>query len=124
MQELEKFREMFWDAFHRPKLESQNFVNLWSSLEPVNEMLAGPLYSIYSNGNCNYIFEDKVRFPAMNVAEDFLKYCDRHIQSYHSAITEMNASNEVEKNDKKILLYQTDIKIRLAKLAFEILKKC
>jgi len=121
MDQLKKFREIFWDAFHRPKLESQAFLSVWDTLEPINELVAGPLYAIFSNGNCNYIFEDKARFPHISDKDDFLDYCTGHIQTYFERVTETEAQSEVERKDKQLLLYQTDLKMELANLAYGIL---
>lgn len=121
MDQLKKFRELFWDAFHRPKLESQAFLDVWNHLEPINDLIAGPLYSIFSNGNCNYIFEDKERFPQIQDKDDFLDYCTEHIKTYSERISGTEALNEEERKDKQLLLYQTDLKMELAHLAYEIL---
>lgn len=123
MSKLEKFKSLFWDAFHRPKLESEKYFKVWEGLEPVNDLLAGPLYAIYSNSNCNYIFEDKNRFPGMNTPEDFFDYCSKHIKNYHQTVSTIESSNEIEKQDKNILLYQIDIKSTLAKLAYDMIKE-
>ena len=71
MQELDRFRELFWDAFHRPKLKSDKYHTIWHNIEGLNGMLAGPLFSIFENGECNYIFTDKKRFPDVTDADDF-----------------------------------------------------
>src|SRR5688572_3138936 len=111
MNELEQFKKLFWDAFHRPKLESEKFLELWGSLEPENELLAGPLYAIYSNGNCDYLFKDQDRFPEINNVDDFLDFCTSHIHTYHDAVQAGEATNDVEKRDKQLLLYQTDTRM-------------
>lgn len=123
MEKISKFKEIFWDAFHRPKLETQTFFDIWNSLEKENELLAGPLYSIYSNGHCNYVFEDRERFPSVSDADDFLDYCTTLVKAYHERVAGLEAVTEEEKKDKQLLLYQTDIKMELANLAYEILRK-
>ena len=53
---IQEFKAIFWDAFHRPKLASEKMHSVWLSLEPMNDYLAGPLFAIYENGNCDYLF--------------------------------------------------------------------
>ena len=121
MEELKKFKEIFWLGFHTPKLSTHKFIDLWNQLEAVNEMLAGPFFAIYSNDHCDYIFSDKTRFPNIKDADDFLDYCTFHIHHYSDAVSELACMDEAEENDQKILLHQTDIKMELANLAYGII---
>jgi hypothetical protein len=117
-----RFKEIFWDAFHRPQLESEKFYAIWNSLEHLNEILAGPLYGIYSGGNCDYLLEDNNRFPNIKDVDDLLDYLTFHVETYKEKISEIEATNEKEKVDKQVLLFQTDLKMELASLAYEIQK--
>src|SRR6478735_9918968 len=121
MEKLEEFKKLFWDAFHRPKLETERYLQLWGNLEPLNDKIAGPLYSIYSNGNCDYIFQDDDRFPEIKTPDDFLDYCTELVKDYHEGVISLIPENDLEKADKQILLYQTDTKMELANLAYEVL---
>jgi hypothetical protein len=118
-----KFRDIFWDAFHRPDLKSEKFENTWKEIQPLNNLLAGPLFSIYENAQCDYIFNDKTRFPQVNHADDFLNWCIEIINQYKDAISFESADSDIEKKDKQILLYQTDMMMELADLAYEIISK-
>jgi hypothetical protein len=122
MEEIKKFKEIFWDAFHRPKLESEKFTEVWQRLEDVNNLLAGPLYAIYTNGHCDYFFEDKSRFAGINNEDDFLDWCTQHIHEYKENVSNIPSENESEEKDKQVLLFQTDIKMELAHLAYTIQK--
>lgn len=117
-----RFKEIFWDAFHRPQLESEKFYAIWNSLEHVNEILAGPLYGIYSSGNCDYLLNDKNRFPNIHDVDDLLDYLTFYVETYKEKISEAEAIDEKEKGDKQVLLFQTDLKMELASLAYEIQK--
>ena len=117
---LERYKEIFWDGFHRPKLLSTNFSVLWESLEPINEHLSGPLFAIYENGNCDYFFQDKNRFPWMNIPEDFMQWCTDRIEKYKEAVENTECLNKEEEKDKELLLFQVDIKMELADIAYEI----
>jgi hypothetical protein len=123
MSEHDKFREIFWDAFHRPDLKSRKFESKWAELQPLNDLLAGPLFSIYENAQCDYIFKDKVRFPGMDHPDDFLSWCIDIINQYKELISSDIADTDIEKKDKQILLYQTDMMMELADLAYEIISK-
>ena len=123
MEELNKFREVFWDAFHRPKLKSEKYHNIWHNLEGVNGMLAGPLFSIYESGDCNYIFIDKDRFPEMNDADDLLNWLMGFVEEYRNTILLTRPESDDESDDLQVLLYQTDMKMELADLAYQIEKK-
>jgi len=123
MQELDKFRELFWDAFHRPKLKSEKYHAVWHELEGANGMLAGPLFSVYENGDCNYVFTDKKRFPTMHDADDLLNWLMGFIEEYRSNVLTVKPESDDESDDLQLLLYQTDIKMELADLAYQIEKK-
>jgi hypothetical protein len=119
----EKFKEIFWDAFHRPDLKSEKFESVFAELQPLNDLLAGPLFSIYENAQCDYMFKDKQRFPLVNHKDDFLDWCIEIINQYKDAISPVTTETEAEKKDKQILLYQTDMMMELADLGFEIISK-
>jgi hypothetical protein len=119
----DKFREIFWDAFHRPDLKSEKFESVRESLQELNDLLAGPLFSIYENGQCDYIFKDKQRFPKMKHSDDFLNWYIDLINKYKNEISSHAAETEVEKKDLQILLYQTDMMMELADLGYEIISQ-
>ena len=121
MNHQQEFKKLFWDAFHRPDLKTDKFKNIHSHLETINDILAGPFYSIYEKGECNYIFNDKLRFPSINDADDFLNWSMALTGEYRKGILEGSVDNDEESKDKQILLYQTDIKMELADLAYLIL---
>ena len=122
-QALERYKEIFWDGFHRPKLFSEKFTSIWLSLEPVNDHLSGPLFAVYEKGHCDYFFQDKNRFPWMNLPEDFMQWCNDRIEKYKEVVENTEATNKEEDHDKEILLFQVDIKMELADLAYEIQSK-
>ncbi|HSZ25672.1 MAG TPA: hypothetical protein VK766_08150 [Cytophagaceae bacterium] len=117
---LNRYREIFWDAFHRPKLYTEKFSNIWLSLEPLNEQISGPLFSVFENGHCDFFFQDKNRFPWMNLPEDFMQWCSDRIEKYKQTLEDIKAIGEEEEHDKEILLFQVDIKMELADIALDI----
>jgi hypothetical protein len=117
---IERYKEIFWDAFHRPKLITDKFTSIWQSLEPVNEQLSGPLFAVFEKGHCDYFFQDKNRFPWMNLPEDFMQWCTDRIEKYREVVENTEAIGNEDEHDKEILLFQVDIKMELADLACEI----
>ncbi len=117
---LERYKEVFWDGFHRPKLLSDKFSAIWKNLEPVNEQLSGPLFAVYEKGHCDYFFLDKNRFPWMNIPEDFMQWCTDRIEKYKETVELELSTNNEEAHDKEVLLFQVDIKMELADIAYEI----
>jgi hypothetical protein len=123
MSTYEKFKEIFWDAFHRPDLKSEKFEMIRIELQPLHDLLAGPLFSIYENVQCNYVFQDNDRFPGVNHPDDFLNWCIEIISQYKDTIISETSETEVEKKDKQILLYQTDMMMELADLGYELITR-
>lgn len=114
------FKSKFWDAFHRPDLKSEKYTSIWLALEPMNDWLAGPLFSIYENGNCNYVFEDKERFVAINTPSELLEWGNGLMSDYKEAVFAASANGELEQHDHHLLHYQIDIKSELVQLAYKI----
>ena len=123
MEVHEKFKEIFWDAFHRPDLKSEKFEAVLARLQPLHDLLAGPLFSIYENARCDYIFQDKDRFPHIHHADDFLNWCIEIINQYKDGITSETTETEPEKKDKQLLLYQTDMMMELSDLGYELISR-
>jgi hypothetical protein len=121
---LEEYRKIFWDAFHRPKLSSEKYVDLWQKLDLINDVLSGPFFSIYENGNIQYIFEDKTRFPNINSIADFNTWASYLIHSYHDEVESLDKPiDKTEEFDLQVLRFQTETKNRLLELAMSILKE-
>lgn len=117
---LHTFKSKFWDAFHRPNLKSEKYTAIWLALEPINDWLAGPLFSIYENGDCNYVFADKERFMAVDSPSELLEWGNGVIMDYKEAISAANAKGELEQHDRDLLHYQIDIKSELMQLGYQI----
>jgi hypothetical protein len=118
-----RYKDIFWDAFHRPKLQSEKFFTIWKQLEPINDYLSGPLFAIYESGHCDYFFQDKNRFPWMNIPEDFMQWCADRVEQYREGVETIPALSEEEAQDKELLLFQVDLKMELADIAYEIQSK-
>ncbi|MCS6823316.1 MAG: hypothetical protein NZ529_03410 [Cytophagaceae bacterium] len=114
---LTYFREIFWHAFHVPKLTSPVFQDLFNKLEHINSILSGPLYSVYENGNCDYIFHDKKRFPFVNSTKDFYDWMQSLLDQYTEKILHTKSYNENMNADKNLLIYQTHVKNELIEIA-------
>ncbi|MCU0430104.1 MAG: hypothetical protein MUF42_09045 [Cytophagaceae bacterium] len=115
----EHFRDIFWDAFHRPKFLSERFRIRWEDLESVNELLSGPLFAMYECGHCDYVFEDKTRFSFVKEPEDFIAWLRRLCLQYRAAIEELSPQDVREEHDATLLRYQCDMKEELCLLLEE-----
>ena len=56
---IELFNKTFDEVFIAPSFKSKRVFELWLNLEIVSVTLAGPLYNILNNGDCNYVYTDK-----------------------------------------------------------------
>ncbi|HSZ71029.1 MAG TPA: hypothetical protein VK750_00025, partial [Cytophagaceae bacterium] len=79
---VDRFREIFWNAFHRPKLISTRIYTVWENLEPINDLLSGPLYAIYEKGNCDYVFQKKDTFEGISTADDLMDWFQDLLRQY------------------------------------------
>ena len=114
------FRELFWDAFHRPKFLSERYRVRWEDLESLNDLLAGPFFSIYENGNCDYVFTDKKRFSFINSPEDFIAWLHKLCFQYRAAVEELVPADAAEEHDFNMLRYQCDMKDELGVLTQQL----
>ncbi len=120
--DLEEYRKLFWDAFHRPALKVDRYAELWKSLDLINDVLAGPFFSMYENGHIQYIFEDKDRFPNINSVEDFNVWATYLINVYHDEVESLDKpTTKDEEYDLHVLRFQTETKKKLLALALKIL---
>jgi hypothetical protein len=119
---LLKFKSLFWDAFHVPALQSEKYVIKFRELEPLNDLIVGPLFSIFETGNCNYVFDTEERFKGINTNDQFFDWMVNSIKEYAEKVIDSNPETEAEEHDVQTLVFQTDIKMELAELAYEIMK--
>ena len=119
--DLEEYRKIFWDAFHRPELKVPKYAELWQSLDLINDVLAGPFFSMYENGHIQYVFEDKDRFPNINSLDDFKIWATYLINVYHDEVESLDKpANKYEEYDLHVLRFQTETKNKLLTLAIKI----
>ncbi len=118
---LDRFKELFWNAFHRPQLKSERIHHVWLSLEPINDILAGPLFSIYENGHCNYIFSNQEVFQSIVNADDLMDFFQELLKKYAEGLEQATPpNNEDELKDLQTLDYQLDLKAELCEIAYQL----
>jgi hypothetical protein len=67
-----EFQDAFDAAFSWPVVESERGQDLRVDLECVTDALAGPMYSVLTDGQHDYVYRDKEgRFPGVVDAESF-----------------------------------------------------
>ena len=118
-----QFKQKFWDGFHKPNLKSDKYKEIWQQLEPSNNWLVGPLYSVYENANFDYLFHDKERFAAVNTLNDFLEWANEIVANYKLATNAALPNEEAEKQDLDLLNFQIHIKSELIAIASLIQSK-
>lgn len=125
IEEVKIFKELFEQAFYiSPKFKTNKLKEFWSDMELLRDALAGPLYSIYSNGNCDYVFKGKHEaFKEIKNNESFLSWFLYIVEDYKTRINIINAVNMDEKEDKQVLLQQAKIMERLSYIAVDIQKR-
>jgi hypothetical protein len=118
---LERFKEIFWNAFHRPKLESDRIQQVWLALEPVNDILAGPLFAIYEHGNCHYVFKKEELFHNILNADDLMDFFQALLKKYAEGLEHATPpTNDQELKDLQTLDYQLDLKAELCEIAYQL----
>ena len=118
---LDRFKLIFWDAFHRPKLTSPKINQTFQSLEPINDILAGPLFSVYEHGNCQYIFDDQSSFIDIVTADDLMDMFQDLLKRYAEGLeSAFPPATPEEEADLKTLDFQLDLKAELCEIAYQI----
>ena len=119
--DIEEYRKLFWDAFHRPKFKSERFQAIWEELELINDVLAGPFFSMYENGHIQYVFDDHERFPKVNTIDDFKIWASYLINIYHDEVESIEKPEGIdEEYDLQVLRFQTETKNKLMGLIVKI----
>lgn len=112
---------MFEETFYNPKFKTRKFHELDQDLEGLQDTIAGPFYSIYTNKNCDYVFEgDREVFKGIKSCEDYLNWCLDIIKDYKNMVNEIKACSEDEKEDKEVLLSKAIVMEKMSYLAFNI----
>ncbi len=120
---IQEFRKQFWQVFRRPQLETYRFETVWEDLELTSDSLAGPLHEIYTKGECDYVFRERLRFPTIRDADGFLKWCLSHPREYRRGALRVAPTNDAEKRDQERLLECAAGMERLSHLAYEVVKQ-
>ncbi len=120
---LDEFREQFWVVLRRPRTNTKLFGEVRDKLELVSDALAGPLHSIYTNGECDYVFADSERFPGVRDPDSFLKWCLSLAEQYKQGASTVPPTNDEERLDQSRLLQTAAGMERLSRLACEVLEE-
>jgi hypothetical protein len=129
MNDLEEFRQLYHSIFRNPRQEApiihtKRFGRIWVDLTPIEDWLAGPLYSIKERGECNYVFADRAnRFPGIVTPDDFLRWCLVLAKKYRDGILAHAPRDEAERADQGILLQMADGMVTLSHLANRVIGK-
>ncbi len=121
--DLDRFRFLFEEAFAQPSIRTDRFFDVWDRWHLWEERLAGPLFSINEDGQCDYVFAPtETRFPSVRDANSFLNWCLKPIDEYRRSILREEPRSEVEQADQKQLLRQADALENLSRLAYSLME--
>jgi len=120
--DLEQFRQLYEHAFAPLAIVSESYRNLRPDLELASDELAGPMYSIREDGNCDYVFEDKWRFPGVSDAETFLRWCKSCVGEFRRLVDVVKPTSAEEHSDQAHLLQLADRMEELSALAYRMVK--
>ncbi len=124
MKNVDQFQKAFDEGFNAPSFKSERVFELWVDLEIISDALAGPLYSIKTNGNCNYVYKDKEnRFPGVTNAITFRKWANNLASEYKNKLLEFKPFGDIEEIEHGMLLKKADTMQKAADLAFQIQKE-
>lgn len=119
-----EFKEIFWSSFSAPELKSDRVFELWADLEIISDALAGPLFNITQDGNCDYVYNDKEnRFPGVVDSESFKDWASKLVDEYKSKLLEFEPRNEMEQSDHSILLNKVEMMNKTVMMAYHIQKE-
>ena len=104
-------------------MRTERFGQVRDEVELVSDTLAGPLFALFTKGECDYVFADPVIFPTIHDPESFLSWCLSLVEDYRRVVRHGNPASEAEKADQERLLEIAAGMERLSRMAFEIVKQ-
>ena len=110
-------------GIRKPRPSTERVAAIWEELELTLDSLAGPLYSIYEQGECDYVFRERLRFPTIHDPDSFLKWCLSHPRYYRRRALKIGPTTNQEEADQAKLLEIAAGMERLSRMAYEIVKK-
>jgi len=120
MNDLQMFRKLFWMSFFRPNFKTERFIDIWD-LDGLSDALSGPLYTIKTEGNCNYMYTDEEgRFPGVDSPEKFLQWCLDIVDKCRDFLMKHQPENSNEEADFETIIRQIDGMEVLSHLAYRI----
>ncbi|KGK82908.1 hypothetical protein DP73_20130 [Desulfosporosinus sp. HMP52] len=122
MNDLQLFKKLLaYIFFSRPILKTERFNDIWWDLDGLRDYLAGPLYNIQTEGNCNYVYTDEEgRFPGVDSPEMFLKWCLDTVDKCRDILMKHQPENFNEEADFETIIRQIDGMEVLSHLAYRI----
>ena len=122
---LEVFRAAFDAAFRGAAEENlfyeKPYVDL--DLELCYEVLAGPLWSIREQGECDYVFRNDPRFPGVDSPSAFKAWCMDSVKWYRSRILSLPPTSEQSEREQALLLELGERYEKVIDLACAILER-
>lgn len=121
---IDEFKEIFWNSFSAPEFKSDRVFEFWADLEIISDALAGPLYNITQDGNCDYVYHDKDnRFPGVVDSASFKNWASKLVDEYKIKLLEFKPKNEIEQSEHSVLLRKVEMMNKTVIMAYRIQKK-
>ena len=100
-----EYRLAFEAAISWPDVQSARAQELRVNLEIISDTLAGPMFSVLTRGQYNYVFKDtEGRFPGVVDEPSFRAWAAGVARSYERAVTELKPETPIEEHDRDLLL--------------------
>lgn len=101
------FPKVFYSGYIKEKLETDKYKNVYYDLVDIEDWNAGPFYTMYEEGNCDYVFGGNHEyFQDIKTIDDFSVWCNNVSISYIDCINSVVPANSREENDRELLLKQ------------------
>ncbi len=78
-------------------MRTERFGQVRDEVELISDTLAGPLFALFTNGECDYVLADTVTFPTIHDSASFLSWCLSLVDDYRRVVRNRNPAYELEK---------------------------
>jgi hypothetical protein len=90
--------------------------------ELAQDHLAGPMYAIRQDGECDYVFANDPRFPGVDSPAKFRSWCMEAIAFYREVAQRVDPADPDERRDMELLLRQATLMEQVVDLAVTIVE--
>jgi hypothetical protein len=119
--ELDRLREIFWDGFGVPPLRTRRFRKVYYDWVEVEDMLAGPIYTVANGGDWDHVFvPGQPRIRGVTDIDSLLRWYFEPIGRFRRIVEGHHPPSGVGRADKRLLVRKIDTLEELGRLAASI----